>query len=160
MSHNGSKKYDRNQRRGNGENYAVDFRDAAERHWEDAEYLSKDSRIANADHLFGLSAESSLKAVMRALGMTLRADGAPTESQYRVHIDLLWEEFVFFADERSGVHYASHLFGHPNPFTDWNVNQRYNHRSGITSAIAKKHWEGARMAKQILEDAILNGDII
>lgn len=33
----------------------VDFRDAAERHWEDAEYLLEASRIANADHLGRLS---------------------------------------------------------------------------------------------------------
>lgn len=33
-----------------------DYRDAAERHWKDAEYLLADNRSANADHLFGLSA--------------------------------------------------------------------------------------------------------
>ena len=65
----------------------IDFCDAAQRHWEDAGYLLADARPANADQLFGLSAECALKAIMLALGMTLRADGAPEKPQHRVHIN-------------------------------------------------------------------------
>ena len=50
----------------------LDFRDAAKRHWKDAEYLLEDERFAaNADHLFGMSAECALKAVMLSLGMQM-----------------------------------------------------------------------------------------
>lgn len=137
----------------------VDFRDAAERHWEDAEYLSADTRTANADHLYGLSAECALKAVMLALGMAIRPDGAPDDRRHRVHIKQLWNEFISFAHSRSGARYASRLAHVPNPFMDWDVNQRYDHRSGVTLAVAGSHQQGAQMAKQILDSAVLNGDI-
>ncbi len=137
-----------------------DFRDAAERHWEDAGYLLRDSRIANADHLFGLSAECALKAIMAALGMTLRPDGRPMERSYGVHINKLWNEFVSFANARNGAHYASQLSGLSNPFTNWDIDQRYHHRSDVTPGIAENHQRAAQMVKQVLDNAILNGDII
>lgn len=139
---------------------AVDFRDSAERHWEDAGYLLADTRVANADHLFGLSAECALKAVMLALGMTLRPDGAPSDRQYRVHINQLWDEFITFADSRSGAHYTSLIYGVPNLFANWDVNQRYQHRSSITQELADEHQQAAKKAKQILETAVLNGVVI
>jgi hypothetical protein len=137
----------------------VDFRDAAERHWEDAACLLAESHMANADHLFGLSAECALKAIMLALGMTLRPDGVPADRQHRVHIDQLWNEFVSFANARSGARYASPLSGVPNPFVNWNVNQRYNHRADVTPGVAEDHHQAARTVKQVLDQAVLNGDI-
>lgn len=139
---------------------SVDFRDAAERHWEDAGCLSADTRLANADHLYGLSAECALKAVMLSLGMSLRPDGAPADRQHRVHINQLWNEFVTFAHDRSGAHYAARMTGASNPFDDWDVNQRYHHRSSITREAAEKHQQAAMTVKQILETAVLNGDLI
>ncbi|MBI5606694.1 MAG: SAM-dependent methyltransferase [Deltaproteobacteria bacterium] len=138
----------------------VDFRDAAERHWEDAGHLLAETRLANADHLFGLSAECALKAVMLSMGMTLRPDGAPADRMHRVHINHLWNEFITFAHQRSGVHYISHLSGVLNPFANWDVNQRYDNRTGVTPVIAADHQQAAQMAKQVLDNAILNGDII
>lgn len=137
----------------------VDFYDAAQRHWEDAGYLLTDARLANADHLFGLSAECALKAIMLALGMTVRPDGAPADRQHRVHINRLWNEFVSFANTRSGAHYASPLSGVPNPFMNWDVNQRYNHRGDLTPGVAEGHHQAARTVKQVLDQAVLNGDI-
>lgn len=58
---------------------STDFRDTSARHFEDAEILLAQTRAANADHLFGLSAECSLKAVMLALGMAVNTDGAPAD---------------------------------------------------------------------------------
>lgn len=137
-----------------------DFRDAAERHWEDAGYLLTDSRIANADHLFGLSAECALKAIMVTLGMTLKPDGKPMNPLYRKHINKLWNEFVSFATSRNGVRYASQLSALSNPFTNWDIDQRYHHRSGVTFVVAENHQHAAQVVKQVLDDAILNGDII
>jgi len=138
----------------------VDFRDAAERHWEDGEHLLTDARLANADHLFGLSAECALKAVMFSLGMALRPDGAPADRHLRVHINQLWNEFDTFAHDRNGAHYAAQLSGISTPFNGWDVNQRYQHRSGITREIAEKHQIGAMTAKRVLETAVPNGDVI
>lgn len=137
----------------------VDFCDAAQRHWEDAGYLLEDARLANADHLFGLSAECALKAIMLALGMTLRPEGAPADRQHRVHINQLWNEFVSFANERNGAHYASPLSAVPNPFMNWDVNQRYNNRADVTPRVAEDHHQAARTVKQVFDQAVLNGDI-
>jgi hypothetical protein len=137
----------------------VDFCDAAHRHWEDAGYLLVDDRLANADHLFGLSAECALKAIMFALGMTLDPKGRPSEQKHRVHINLLWNEFESFANERSGAHYASLLSGVPNPFMNWDVAQRFHHRADVTPGVAEDHHQAARTVKQVLDQAVLNGDI-
>jgi hypothetical protein len=137
----------------------VDFRDAAERHWEDAGHLLEDARLANADHLFGLSAECALKAVMLGLGMKLKKDGKP-EKPYTVHINLLWDEFITFASDRSGAHYATRMTGISNPFDDWDVNQRYDNRASITVKVVVSHQQAAETTKQVLETAVFNGDII
>lgn len=137
----------------------ADFRDAAERHYKDAEYLLTYDRLANADHLFGLSAECALKAVMLPLGMTLRSDDAPADRLHRVHINQLWNEFITFANNRSGAHYAAQLSVMSSPFSNWDVNQRYQHRSEITREIVEEHQAAALTAKQVLENAILNGDV-
>lgn len=98
-----------------------DYRDAAERHWEDASYLSADKRFANADHLYGLSAECALKAVMQGLGMPLRPDGVPMDKQNRIHINLLWDEFSTFAQSRNGARYATGINSMPNPWTSFEI---------------------------------------
>ena len=138
----------------------TDFRDAAERHFEDAEYLEVDERLANTDHLYGLAAECALKAVMRGLGMNLRPDGAPDQSQHRVHIDGLWGEFVTFSQNRGGIKYTSSIASTNNPFSDWEVGLRYNHRNDITSEMLTRHKNGAKLTKQVLDTAILDGVVI
>ena len=75
----------------------TDFADAHRRHWEDAELLYDHERWANADQLYGFSAECGLKAVMRSLGMP-----AKTPSQYRKHVQELWPIFEDFAKDRNG----------------------------------------------------------
>ena len=51
-----------------------DFTDAHCRHWDDAELLFKLQRWANADQLYGFSAECGLKAVMTFLGMPVECN--------------------------------------------------------------------------------------
>ena len=55
--------------------HPADFVDAHRRHWEDAELLFDHQRWANADQLYGLSAECGLKAVMQILGMPVDDQG-------------------------------------------------------------------------------------
>ncbi len=45
----------------------ADFLDAHERHWQDAELLLTNQRLANADHLYGMSAECGLKRLCSRL---------------------------------------------------------------------------------------------
>ena len=136
----------------------VDFREAAERHWTDGDSLFRSSRLANADHLLGLAAECALKAVMQALGMPLHPDGRPVDKQHhQVHINKLWDEFVTFAHARGGARYALTLGAVPNPFADWDVAQRYDHSSSIGAGQAARHQSAAQTARQVLEQAILDG---
>jgi hypothetical protein len=134
-----------------------EYRDAADRHWEDAGFLINDNRTANADHLFGLAAECAMKAVMLGLGMPLRQDGAPVQSKHRKHVDTLWNEFCTFAQMRNGAKYAATLSAYGNDFIDWDISQRYEHRATITAAMVKKHEEGARTAMNVLKQAFLDG---
>ncbi len=43
-----------------------DYNDAAQRHWDDANFLLTAARIPNADQLFGLSAEQAYKSLIQA----------------------------------------------------------------------------------------------
>lgn len=137
----------------------TDFRDAAERHWHDGGTLFSDDALANADHLFGLSAECALKAVMEPMGMTLNADGKPSERRYRIHINDLWNEFHAFTTGRIGERYISMLSMAPNPFSDWDINQRYHHRTAIPRQRVQRHREAAMAAMTILQEAILDGEV-
>ena len=137
----------------------VDFRDATERHWEDAGYLFADTRLANADHLFGLSAECALKAVMQGLGMKLVNNSMP-EAPYACHINKLWDEFITFVQNRGGARYATKINVAPNPFDDWDIYQRYDHRSIITEVKAENHRQAAETTMGILQAAIINGDVV
>ncbi|MHB9072065.1 MAG: SAM-dependent methyltransferase [Desulfobaccales bacterium] len=136
-----------------------DFRDASERHWDDSGHLFTNTRLANADHLLGLASECALKAVMLGLGMTLRPDGAPADWKYRQHIKLLWDEFKTFAQNRSAAHYAAMLGGNPNPFDNWDVNQRYGHRTQFSEPVVRNHHQAAEKTMRVLKSAILNGDV-
>jgi len=133
-----------------------EYRDAAERHWEDAETLLERERLANADHLFGLSAECALKAVMRGLGMRLR-DGKPEKPEHRRHINKLWDEFLSFANGRNGARYAARIQSDANPFADWSTDQRYWPRSCFTRQHVGGHKSAAQNAMRMLEDAFRDG---
>jgi len=138
----------------------VDFKDAAERHWSDAGTLFQQSRLANADHLFGLAAECALKAVMQALGMGLDAtSGAPADKAHKVHINHLWTEFITFATGRSGAQYVSLLPAGTNPFTDWDVSQRYEHQSQFAQNVVQQHQQGAKNAMAVLQQAKQDGRV-
>ncbi len=138
---------------------AQDFRDASKRHWEDAEFLLVNARLANADHLYGLSAECALKAVMHALGMILRSDGVPKEKDHQKHANGIWEECYSFLQKQGGAHYSAMLGGRDNPFSGWHVSQRYAHRADILPENVHKHQIAAKTALRILQEALLRGDV-
>ena len=72
--------------------FPADFRDAMDRHWQDAELLRRNQRLANADHLYGLSAECELKAIMQRLGMKMR-NNMPRLRPDRRYINALWDRY-------------------------------------------------------------------
>jgi hypothetical protein len=93
-----------------------DYLDAYRRHWDDGELLYRADRWANADHLYGLSAECGLKAVMAALGMETERPGSISR-KYQVYVNELWDEFLAFAQGKGAARYAS-LLPTANPFAD------------------------------------------
>lgn len=139
----------------------ADFLDAHYRHWEDAEQLFRASRWANADHLFGVSAECGLKRLMIAFGMAIDSvTGTPNNSQDRVHVmesrrpQNAWDRYEAY---RAGHQAATYLLTSPNPFANWDVSQRYAHQSNFNHPRAESHRQGANAVKTLVNKAILEG---
>lgn len=130
-------------------NFPEDFADAHNRHWKDGERLFGHFAWANADHLYGLSAECGLKAV-------LVAEGQPVERPYKRHVDDLWPEFVSFAQGRSGATYLS-LIPTDTPFQNWRVSHRYAHRRHFSEAYVTPHRNAACAVRTMLQSANLGG---
>ncbi len=135
---------------------SADFKDANSRHWVDAEMLFLNSRWANADHLYGISVECGLKAVMAKLGMQLDASGSPKKFKYRRHVNKLWPEFQSFAQGRVGSWYVTNL---PKgvPFANWTEHDRYAHQQGITESETVAHRDAANKVLNLLKKAQMVG---
>jgi hypothetical protein len=142
--------------KGERHNTMPDYDDAAQRHWDDANHLLDANRLPNADQLFGLSAECALKAIMLALGMKMR-NNKPEDKRHG-HINVLWDEFISFANDRNQAQYANSLAdGSANPFTNWSVHQRYDHGGTIVMQTAHAHQAAARQAHHCLVQARVDG---
>ena len=122
----------------------VDFADAHRRHWEDAELLYDHERWANADQLYGFSAECGLKAVMRSLGMPVETPG-----QYRKHVQELWPIFEDFAKDRDGGRYLD-LLPDGEPFSDWSHHDRYAHRERFNRVTVEPRREAAQGIRRMV----------
>lgn len=136
--------------------WPADFLNAHYRHWTDAETLYQRQRWANADHLYGLSAECGLKAIMYRLGMKTHPTGKPVASEHRTHINELWRVFRTFVSGRRAVRYASWLPA-ANPFRDWLVDQRYAHEGHFTEDIVRQHRNGAQKVRYLVDNAHRSG---
>jgi hypothetical protein len=134
----------------------TDFLDAHERHWEDAELLKASTRLANADHLYGVSAECGLKRLMEAFGMRI-SSGKPLDRADQVHANRIWDRFEAY---RSGhVLGPNYVLPSVNPFAVWDVNQRYVSRSCFAEAVVEEHRQGAEVVKKLIEKARMGGTI-
>lgn len=134
----------------------ADFMDAHERHWEDAQRLFQAQRWANADHLYGMAAECGLKRLMLAFGMPFdTVKDRPRERSDQVHADGIWARFESY---RSG-HYQGTAYALPadNPFSNWNVSQRYAHQSHFDQAHAQAHQSGADIVRKLIKQARKEG---
>lgn len=139
----------------------TDFLDAHKRHWDDAEHLFKGLRWANADHLYGLSAECGLKRLMMAFGMKVNpTTGTPSGSIDRVHVmensrpDNTWTRYEAYRSGRNAVAYA---ISSVNPFVNWDVFQRYAHQSNFDQVRVESHKQGAAAVRKLVEKANLEG---
>jgi len=136
----------------------TDFLDAHDRHWHDAELLLNGNRLANADHLYGMSAECGLKRLMMCFGMTVNTDGSPSARGDRIHADNTWDRFESY---RSGhVAGAAYAIGMANPFADWKVDQRYAHHSEFDRRRVQAHRTGTEIVRKLIAQARQQGPII
>lgn len=133
--------------------YPVDFHDAHLRHWDDAELLSHHRRWANADQLYGLSAECGLKAVMLGLEiMPVTPHGVPTRPEHKVHVTKLWSEFTTSVGGRKGAKYLS-LLPDGDPFASWSIEDRYAHRRHFDYASVSPRRSAADGIRKVVQRA-------
>ena len=123
-----------------------DFVDAHRRHWTDAELLYGRERWPNADHLYGLSAECGLKAVMRCL------DKMPEKK----HLPELWSMFEDFARGREGGRHLKLPDG--QPFDNWLIDHRYAHREHFDQGRVVPHREAAQGIRVMVGSMKQDGD--
>jgi len=128
--------------------FPADFLDAMDRHWRDAELLRRKERLANADHLYGLSAECGLKAIMQRLGMEMR-NNMPRLHQDRQHINALWDRYESYRSHRRRNASFS-LRWRQNPFANWSVHDRYARRDHCAEDRLEEHRSGAKDVKELV----------
>lgn len=133
---------------------STDFRDASGRHFEDAVLLESQARLQNADHLFGFSAECSLKAIMVGIGQPPAPDGAPIG--YKNHIDVLWAKFQSFSNGLLDAKYLAYV-PPTNPFASWRAEQRYWGRTAFNTTDLATHRVAAHECRVLLTELILDG---
>ena len=135
--------------------YPADFADAHRRHLDDAELLLAHHRWANADQLYGLSAECGLKAVMRVLGMPVDVRGRPPP-KYSNHVQELWPVFVTFARNRNGARFLS-ILPADTPFDDWSHHNRYAAGRHFRRENVEPHRAAARGIIPMVQLAVQSG---
>ncbi len=133
---------------------AEDFLDAHDRHWTDAEKLYSDNRWANADHLYGVSAECGLKQLIIALNGSL-GTGDKKHIMERAGSVNAWDRFESY---RSGSPIgAKFALPSANPFSAWHVSQRYENQSGFSKTGVDVHKAGAAIVKRLVNTAKMDG---
>ena len=135
----------------------ADFYNAFQRHWDDAEYLYADSRWPNADQLYAYSAECGLKCLMLQFGMPVKHEGVPQEKEDRVHADEIWSRYETYRMGRAALGYE---LPQPNPFDDWEIGNRYAHKSNFNQVMVDKHKQGTEIVRTLIHTAILEGWLV
>ncbi|HFK7184829.1 TPA: SAM-dependent methyltransferase [Serratia odorifera] len=134
----------------------ADFTDANERHWYDAELLLERERLANADHLYGFSAECGLKALMIAFGMPCDETGSPQKRNDWKHIDQL---SVRYESYRSGGEFSDYCCDNLDAFTNWHTGDRYANQVEFNAEYVHSHRIVAQAIRSLVEIARKRGII-
>ena len=134
----------------------TDYKDAHERHLEDADYLYKAGHLANADHLFGMSAECGLKSIMLVGGMPVDSFGSPKNSEDKVHIDNLVKRFNSYMEN---LPTRNLQIKESDFFKGWHVTQRYAHRQCFNRQSVEKSRNDANKVTEIVKLSINNGTL-
>jgi len=121
---------------------ADDFGQAAHRYWNDAERLFSQNSLPTADHLYGLSAECALKAIINKPNCSKSLWG---------HMPQLWNEFLQHPDNPFAQSAP------PNPFSIWCIDHRYAADLHFTQNRVQDHKKGASDAMKLLQQLRTNG---
>jgi hypothetical protein len=132
----------------------ADFLDAHERHWDDAGRLFQAQRWANADHLYGMATECGLKRLMLAFGMYVDPSSGSPASKDRKHANEIWARFETY---RYRHHLGTGYVLPSNPFSDWDVSDRYAHQSNFGQARVQAHCTGAQAVRRLVRKAQMWG---
>ena len=136
----------------------VDFKNAAFRHYRDGELLYQNQRWANADQLYGLSAECILKSIIVALDPNSVdiIKGDFTNTKHKKHFDNensskdLRNYFSINFSGRLAQRNAN--FPTNNGFNNWDIFQRYVQDQCIDEQRTENH----RVATQTLQELFDN----
>ena len=135
----------------------TDFLDAHHRHIYDADLLFNESRLANADHLYGMATECGLKRLMIAFGMETDSSGAPIDKKKDwIHAEKVWMRYETY---QSG-HVQGSQYGLPsslNPFDDWKAEQRYVHSGHFDNVRVDRHRAAAHTIHNLVKNAEMAG---
>ena len=112
--------------------------------------MFEEGRWANADQLYGFSAECGLKAVMQFLGMHVDQIGKPVDREHQEHIPRIWQAFADFAAGRGGQRYLR-LLPAGEPFADWSHHDRYAHRRHFKREGVQRHADAARAVRTMVQ---------
>jgi hypothetical protein len=132
----------------------VNFRKAAERHYHDANLLDQHNRQTNAAHLYGLSGECAIKAIMVGCGM-IHA-GVPYQPPYK-HINQLLTVWSSIGSGRQWPTFKVLIEPHATKFNDWDVNDRYCDPATINLSSYPAWKQAAQAIESIMIDAARQG---
>ena len=131
-----------------------DYRDAAKRHLDDADLLfaQNPQRLANASHLYGISAECSLKTVARKFNPSAQFRG---KKGLKGHIPSLFSELLHVAPDLANntilVAQIRRLEPH---FSGWDVSQRYEPQANFVAGTVSAQKIGATEAHLLMTNCL------
>ena len=126
-----------------------DYQDASKRHLGDGELLLSQTppHLANASHLFGVSAECSLKAIARTSNPAAQFGGA------KGHLPKLFAELNNVAPAIAGNStLAGSISSIQACFPSWQVEQRYHAQVGFVATTVEQEQTGARNAHLLMNN--------
>jgi hypothetical protein len=112
------------------------YEDAAQRHFQDAKFLHEQipSRLANASHLFGISAECALKCIMRGnngFGKVPRGSSG--------HLPRLLREFKMHSATKGNAALLKRIEKCAEGLSGWSIDQRYYAQTAfLTETVASE----------------------
>lgn len=131
--------------------WAENFPVAAFRHWRDAQLLERENCVENADQLYGLTAECAIKKAL--VELPAFANSGKLHLDYKEHINVLWSRVKHQSLQKRYPDLLAFLKA-TNPFSDWDMEQRYAADSIVSSEAIQRH---RNTAKRLLGAVGLTG---